>query len=181
MKLLSEEVKPYGHLDYLPNPTQDFIAVLPELYNIDIQVYWTLAANIIDFINFKTIRIAPKEISKKLDKSHSSICNSLTRLKATTLPFSGKPLVIQERNIYILPDFWQAAMIRNVKEREKRQEDLAKRADKLLEKKARKLGEVFADEHGYPREFHVNRLKKEVIEELKLDFDPWASEDNLSS
>ena len=181
MKLLSEEVKPYGHLDYLPNPTQDFIAVLPELYNIDIQVYWTLAANIIDFINFKTIRITPKEISKKLDKSHSSICNSLTRLKATTLPFSGKPLVIQERNIYILPDFRQAAMIRNVKEREKRQEDLAKRADKLLEKKARKLGEVFADEHGYPREFHVNRLKKEVIEELNLDFDPWASEDNLSS
>ena len=181
MKLLSEEVKPYGHLDYLPNPTQDFIAVLPELYNIDIQVYWTLAANIIDFINFKTIRITSKEISKKLDKSHSSICNSLTRLKATTLPFSSKPLVIQERNIYILPDFRHAAMIRNAKEREKRQEDLAKRADELLEKKAEKLGEAWTDEHGYPRPFHINRLKKEVIEELNLDFDPWDLGDDSPS
>ena len=112
------------------------------LFSTQNRVKLPIAANIIDFINFKTIRIAPKEISKKLDKSHSSICNSLTRLKATTLPFSGKPLVIQERNIYILPDFWQAAMIRNVKEREKRQEDLAKRADELLEKKAEKLGEA---------------------------------------
>ena len=151
------------------------------LFSTQNRVKLPIAANIIDFINFKTIRITSKEISKKLDKSHSSICNSLTRLKATTLPFSSKPLVIQERNIYILPDFRHAAMIRNAKEREKRQEDLAKIADELLEKKARKLGEAWTDEHGYPRKFHVNRLKKEVIEELKLDFDPWASEDNLSS
>ena len=182
MKLLSEEVKPYGHLDYLPNPTQDFIAVLPELYNIDIQVYWTLAANIIDFINFKTIRITSKEISEKLaGKSRPSIRNSLSRLKATTLPFSGKPLVIQERDMYILPDFRHAAMIRNAKEREKRHEDLAKRADELLEKKAKKLGEAWTDEHGYPRPFHINRLKKEVIEELNLDFDPWDLGDDSPS
>jgi hypothetical protein len=64
-------------------------------------------------------------------------------------------------------------MLRNIKEREKRQEDLAKRADALLEKKAEKLGEVWMDEHGYPRKFHVNRFKKEVIDELNLDFDPW--------
>ena len=57
MNFLSDAAKPYGHLDYLPNPTQDFLAVLPELYNTDIRVYFTLAANIIDFINFKTIRI----------------------------------------------------------------------------------------------------------------------------
>ena len=151
------------------------------LFSTQNRVKLPIAANIIDFINFKTIRITSKEISKKLDKSHSSICNSLTRLKATTLPFSSKPLVIQERNIYILPDFRHAAMIRNAKEREKRQEDLAKRADELLEKKAEKLGEAWTNEHGYPRKFHVNRLKNEVIEELKLDFDPWASEDNLSS
>ena len=98
-------------LDYLPNPTQDFLAVLPELYNTDIRGYFTLAANIIDFINFKTIRITPKEISEKLDKSHPSVCNSIARLKATTLPFSGKPLLIQERDMYILPDFRHAAMI----------------------------------------------------------------------
>ena len=174
MNFLSDAAKPYGHLDYLPNPTQDFLAVLPKLYNTDIRVYFTLSANIIDFINFKTIRITPKEISEKLaGKSHSSVCNSIARLKATTLPFSGKPLVIQERDMYILPDFRHAALIRNIKEREKRQEDLAKRADALLEKKAEKLGEAWTDEQGYPRPFHVNRLKKEVIEELNLDFDPW--------
>ena len=81
--------------------------------------------------------------------------------------------MIQERDMYILPDFRHAALIRNIKEREKRQEDWAKRADALLEKKAEKLGEAWMDEHGYPRPFHVNRLKKEVIEELNLDFDPW--------
>ena len=145
MNFLSDAAKPYGHLDYLPNPTQDFLAVLPKLYNTDIRVYFTLSANIIDFINFKTIRITPKEISEKLDKSRPSIRNSLRRLKATTLPFSGKPLVIQERDMYILPDFRHAAMIRNIKEREKRQEDLAKRADALLEKKAKKLGEAFTE------------------------------------
>ena len=72
-------------------------------------------------------------------------------------------------------------MIRNAKDREKRQEDLAKRADALLEKKAKKLGEVWTDEQGYPRPFHINRLKKEVIEELNLDFDPWDwGNDSLS-
>ena len=117
MNFLSDAAKPYGHLDYLPNPTQDFLAVLPKLYNTDIRIYFTLSANIIDFINFKTIRITPKEISEKLpDKSRPSIRNSLRRLKATTLPFSGKPLVIQDRDMYILPDFRHAAMIRNIKE-----------------------------------------------------------------
>lgn len=181
MNFLSDAAKPYGHLDYLPNPTQDFLAVLPELYNIDIRVYFTLAANIVDFINFKTIRITPKEISEKLDKSHSSICNSFSRLKSKTLPFSSKPLVIQERDMYILPDFRHAALIRNIKDREKRQEDLAKRADALLEKKAKQLSEAFTDEQGYPRKFHINRLKKEVIEELNLDFDPWDLGDNSVS
>ena len=182
MNFLSDAAKPYGHLDYLPNPTQDFLAVLPKLYNTDIRVYFTLSANIIDFINFKTIRITPKEISEILaDKSRPSIRNSLRRLKATTLPFSGKPLVIQERDMYILPDFRHAALIRNIKEREKRQEDWAKRADALLEKKAEKLGEAWMDEQGYPRPFHVNRLKKEVIEELNLDFDPWDLGDDSPS
>ena len=64
-------------------------------------------------------------------------------------------------------------MIKHATAEQKRQEDLAKRADALLEKKAKKLGEAFTDEHGYPRPFHINRLKKEVIEELNLDFDPW--------
>ena len=50
-----------------------------------------------------------------------------------------------------------------------------------LRKKQENSAKFSTDEHGYPREFHVNRLKKEVIEELNLDFDPWASEDNLSS
>ena len=27
MNFLSDAAKPYGHLDYLPNPTQDFLAV----------------------------------------------------------------------------------------------------------------------------------------------------------
>ena len=144
MNFLSDAAKPYGHLDYLPNPTQGFLAVLPKLYNTDIRIYFTLAANIIDFINFKTIRITPKEISEKLpDKSRPSI--------------------------------------RNIKEQEKRQEELAKRADTLLEKKAEKLGEAWTDEHGYPRNFHVNRLKKEVIEELNLDFDPWDFDNDSPS
>ena len=41
MNFLSDAAKPYGHLDYLPNPTQDFLATLPKLYNTDIQVYFT--------------------------------------------------------------------------------------------------------------------------------------------
>jgi len=180
MNLLSDEWKNYGHLDYLPNFTQDFIAIVPELYNIDIQVYFTLAANIVDFSNGKTIRITPKEISEKLNKSHSSICNSISRLKSKTLPFSRKPLVIQERNIYTLPDFRHAVLIRNAKEREKRKQDLAKRADALLEKKAARLDEVYRDEHGYPKLFHLNRLKQDIIKELNLDFDPWDVDDNSS-
>ena len=89
--------------------------------------------------------------------------------------------MIQERDMYILPDFRHGALIRNAKDREKRQEDLAKRADALLEKKAEKLGEVWTDEHGYLRPFHVNRLKKEVIDELNLDFDPWDLGDDSPS
>ena len=27
MNFLSDAAKPYGHLDYLPNPTQDFLAI----------------------------------------------------------------------------------------------------------------------------------------------------------
>ena len=110
-----------------------------------------------------------------------NVNRSLSRLKTTKLPFSGKPLIEQDRDMYIFWDFQHAQMIKHATAEQKRQEDLAKLADELLEKKAKKLGEVFTDEHGYPRNFHVNRLKKEVIEELKLDFDPWASEDNLSS
>ena len=168
MNFLSDAAKPYGHLDYLPNPTQDFLAIAErELTHADIIVYFILAANINDFINFKTIRITPKEISEKLaGKSRPSIRNSLRRLKATTLPFSGKPLVIQERDMYILPDFRHAAMIRNIKEQEKRQEELAKRADTLLEKKAEKLGEAWMDEHGYPRPFHVICIHKNILSHI---------------
>ena len=182
MNFLSDAAKPYGHLDYLPNPTQDFLAIAErELTHADIIVYFILAANINDFIDYKTIRILPKEIKEKCGLSRRQIYGSITKLKATTLPFSGKSLVIQERDMYILPDFRHGAMIRNAKEREKRQEDLAKRADELLEKKAEKLGEALTDEQGYPRPFHVNRLKKEVIEELDLDFDPWDfGDDSLS-
>lgn len=182
MNILSDESKPYGHLDYLPNPTQDFIAVIPELYNTDIQVYFVLAANVIDLINAKTRRITPKEISEKLpDKSLGSIRLSLHRLKSKILPFSRKPLVIQERDIYTLPDFRNATIIRNAKEQEKRKQDMAERADALLEKKAERLGELYRDDLGYPKLFHLNRLKKEVIKELNLNFDPWESDDNSSS
>ena len=48
MNFLSDEAKPYGHLDFLPNSTQDFIAAISELYKIDIEVYFVLAANVID-------------------------------------------------------------------------------------------------------------------------------------
>ena len=71
--------------------------------------------------------------------------------------------MIQERDMYILPDFRHAAMIRNIKEREKRQEDLAKRADALLEKKAKKLGEAFTDEHGTRVNFILTVLKKRLL------------------
>ena len=50
--------------------------------------------------------------------------------------------MIQERDMYILPDFRHGAMIKHATAEQKRQEDLAKRADALLEKKAKKLGEV---------------------------------------
>ena len=180
MKLLSEEVKPYGHLDYLPNPTQDFIAAMPQLQGVDIYIYFVLASNINDFINFKTKRVTPKVIAEQSGKSTYQFYKSRRRLKTTKLPFSGKPLIEQDRDMYIFWDFQHAQMIKHATAEQKRQEDLAKIADELLEKKAKKLGEVFTDEHGYPRNFHVNRLKNEVIEELKLDFDPWASEDNLS-
>lgn len=182
MNFLPDEENPYGHLDYLPNSTQDFINVIPELYNTDILVYFVLAANVIDFANAKTRRITPKEISEKLpDKSLGSIRLSLHRLKSKILPISRKPLVIQERDVYTLPDFRRATIIRNAKEQEKRKQDMAERADALLEKKAAKLGELYRDDLGYPKLFHLNRLKKEVIKELNLDFDPWETDENPSS
>ena len=49
-----------------------------------------------------------------------------------------------------------------------------------LRKKRRSLAKL-TDEHGYPRPFHINRLKKEVIEELNLDFDPWDFGDDSPS
>lgn len=114
MEFSTDKFTFYGPLEYLPASTQEFITIVPELYKIDLQVYFTLAANIDDFTNFRTTPITPKEISEKLNKSHSSICNSLRRLKSTKLPSSGKPLIIQEHDTYIFPDFQRASIIQNL-------------------------------------------------------------------
>ena len=167
--------KPFGHLEYLPNFTQDFWSIVPELQGVDIYIYGVIACNINNFVDWKTKRLTAKEIAELSGKSIRQVYNSINHLTAARLP-SGKPVMIKDRDMFIFPDFRMAHTIRIANEQAQRRAELAQRAYDLLEKKAAELEEFTRDRDGNPREFHIDRLKNEIIEELNLDFNPFEQD-----
>ena len=78
---------------------------MPQLQGVDIYIYFVLASNINDFINFKTKRITRKVIAEQSGKLVQNVNRSISHLKAVILPFSGKPLLEQDRDMYIFGIF----------------------------------------------------------------------------